>query len=378
MTHSCCAAGSRTPSQTGPALRAELSWALAARAPWSAVHVLDPLVYQRLRERRGGGGARISLMPDPVPAPPAIAREERSGASEYPRTAGISPARGCSTNARVLTCWSAPLRHPACPTMTVCFSWAGLVLGCPLFASVNAAPDRAGRIIAPDGYMSDEDFSLTMFAADLICTPYPRHIGSASIVIRGRGGEAGTWIRLRVDRLCGSPLWSRKNLQRHGSRGLRCSPSRLPCRRSPVSPDRIGTTLCRVHSPDNYRATWTLRLRGNGASQSQRTNGIGSGSWRGRRPRPRVSREHLWPGQSSTERAFTMPTHILNRLLPMSLRLNSPGRAIHHSQHPHLDIPARSAICSASVFGPRQSWVFGARPGQVGPPGVRNLARCDD
>ena len=91
-------------------LRAELSWALAAPAPWSAVHVLDPLVYQRLRERRGGGAGRFSLMPDPVPAPAAIARNEARGALEYPKTAGISPAGVARRTQR---------HRPPCPRLFV-------------------------------------------------------------------------------------------------------------------------------------------------------------------------------------------------------------------------------------------------------------------
>lgn len=41
-----------------------------------------------------------------------------------------------------------------------------------------------GRLILIDGYVSHELFCLALNAADVICTPYPRHIGSSGIVVR--------------------------------------------------------------------------------------------------------------------------------------------------------------------------------------------------
>ena len=134
--------------------------------------------------------------------------------------------------------------------------------GCPLFASGIRALLRSGRIIAPDGYMSDEDFSLTMFAADLICTPYPRHIGSASIVIRAAAAERPVlgsdfgWIgyvvpRFGLGRICNvtDPAVF--------AAALRDSLADAHLFRLTES----GRRFVAFHSPDNYRATWTLRLR---------------------------------------------------------------------------------------------------------------------
>ena len=41
-----------------------------------------------------------------------------------------------------------------------------------------------GRLIVIDQYVSHEQFCLGLNAADVICTPYPRHIGSSGIVVR--------------------------------------------------------------------------------------------------------------------------------------------------------------------------------------------------
>jgi len=43
---------------------------------------------------------------------------------------------------------------------------------------------RDERLILIDDYVSDETFNFGMCAADVICTPYPRHIGSSGIVVR--------------------------------------------------------------------------------------------------------------------------------------------------------------------------------------------------
>jgi len=40
------------------------------------------------------------------------------------------------------------------------------------------------RLVLMDRYLTDDELCASVTAMDLICTPYPRHVGSASIVIR--------------------------------------------------------------------------------------------------------------------------------------------------------------------------------------------------
>jgi hypothetical protein len=43
---------------------------------------------------------------------------------------------------------------------------------------------RDNRLILFDRYVSDEMLGLGMNAVDVVCTPYPKHIGSSGIVVR--------------------------------------------------------------------------------------------------------------------------------------------------------------------------------------------------
>ena len=49
---------------------------------------------------------------------------------------------------------------------------------------------RDGRIVAIDRYVDNEEFSAAISALDVVCTPYPQHIGSASVVIRAAAAGA--------------------------------------------------------------------------------------------------------------------------------------------------------------------------------------------
>jgi glycosyltransferase involved in cell wall biosynthesis len=65
---------------------------------------------------------------------------------------------------------------------------------------------KRDRIVVIDRYVSDEELSLAVDAMDVVCTPYPNHIGSASIVIRGAAAhrpvlaQAFGWMGMVVPR----------------------------------------------------------------------------------------------------------------------------------------------------------------------------------
>src|SRR5439155_26474622 len=54
----------------------------------------------------------------------------------------------------------------------------------PLVAGQFATLQQRERLIILDRYVSDEELLAGVSAADVVCTPYPHHIGSASFVIR--------------------------------------------------------------------------------------------------------------------------------------------------------------------------------------------------
>jgi glycosyltransferase involved in cell wall biosynthesis len=168
------------------ALQTRISFDLLRRAPWDIIHHLDPLPYQILMQAGGRMARRSRLMPEPVDPMPkmdqATARrmlrlptegrflgllgymDERKGADRLIR--GFAAAK-LRPDDRLL------LAGKLSPTIA------------RLLQTEFAELVRSGRIWAPDQYLSNEELDASAIAMDLMCTLYPRHIGSVSMVIRG-------------------------------------------------------------------------------------------------------------------------------------------------------------------------------------------------
>lgn len=165
-------------------VRAELSWRLAAAYPWHRLHQLDPLVHENLLIRRPSLAENIDVMPDPIPTPPKIDREAARRELEL------------GTGGRWCGCVGGLDVRKGIDRLIKAFADADLDGGRLLLAGRTDATVRAQlkgpyatlvkrqQIVVLDRYISDHELDLAIAAMDLVCTPYPRHIGSASIVIR--------------------------------------------------------------------------------------------------------------------------------------------------------------------------------------------------
>ena len=167
-------------------LKSRVSLAAAARPPWSSLFHLDPLVYAWAQERGGALAERLRLMAEVVEPPSTSGRATiLPRGSGCPRVAAISARRVCLT------------RHKGIELFLRAFAAASLPQSDRLLLAGLQGPEirallagefaplvRTGRVVSLDRILSVEDFADAIAAMDVVCVPYPRHIGSASIVIR--------------------------------------------------------------------------------------------------------------------------------------------------------------------------------------------------
>lgn len=160
---------------------------------WSVVHYLDPIPFEYVQRRGGDLARRGRLMPDPVEPAPRVS------------TAQARAALGIPTDGRYIGCVGLIDGRKGADTLIKAFAEADLapndrLLLCgkhsdPVREMLSGAykPLRdAGRVISFDQYVSQEQLLNAVSALDIMCTPYPRHIGSASIL--NRAAAAGKFV----------------------------------------------------------------------------------------------------------------------------------------------------------------------------------------
>jgi glycosyltransferase involved in cell wall biosynthesis len=236
---------------------------LASRAAWTRIHHLDPLVLTEIQRRGGGFAARCDLMPDPVdrmtPTDLATARR-RLGIPEDGRYVGCVGAldrrKGVDllirafANARVAPNDRLLLVGPHEPHVA------------DMLRGEHSSLVRAERIVSIDRFVSQSDFETAVQAADLICTPYPDHVGSASIVIRGAaagklvlGSDYG-WIGATIKQF-GLGRTCRVTDGSEFTRAIENAIERAPN----FSSGEAGRRFVTFHSPENFVACWTSYIR---------------------------------------------------------------------------------------------------------------------
>jgi glycosyltransferase involved in cell wall biosynthesis len=240
-----------------------LSLAAVERAPWTILHYVDPIPYEMLRRRGGSIAGRLRLMPDPVDLPPPVdptAARRRLGVPEYGRYVGsvgiMDRRKGIDLLIRAFA--DAQLERDDRLLLVGQSSAEVRELLCEQMAELV----RQNRIISIDRHVHDDALQDAVAAMDVVCTPYPRHIGSASIVIRAAAAErpilASTfgWMGMVVP---------------HFSLGYTCNV--LDTREfafairaalegsSEFRPSEAAPRFVAYHSVENFQAKWTARLR---------------------------------------------------------------------------------------------------------------------
>lgn len=166
-------------------IRAWISLAATKMLPFEVLHQLDPIPFSALKKMQGQFNAHCRIIPEPVEAIEPIDRAEAR------RKIGI-PVHG-----RYLVNLGSGDTRKGTDLLLRAFARAKVKSDDRLLLVGKLAPAirrlieadmktwvQDGRIILMDEYVSHEQFCLGLNAADVICTPYPRHIGSSGIVVR--------------------------------------------------------------------------------------------------------------------------------------------------------------------------------------------------
>lgn len=159
-------------------------------SPITILHHLDPIPYAALRKRGGTLGQRSQLIPEPVEA---IQRFEKV---EARRKLGL-PLEG-----RYIASMGSQNTRKGTHLLLQAFAQAKLSANDRLLLMGKLDPAirtltseqmgaliRSERLILMDQYVSDEVLGLGLNAVDVVCTPYPRHVGSSGIVVRAAAVE---------------------------------------------------------------------------------------------------------------------------------------------------------------------------------------------
>lgn len=160
------------------------------RSPFTRIHHMDPIVYRAVKKRMPDLGPKFVQIPDPVdPIEPELSTTEARRKLQLPE------------GGRMLGCVGALDGRKGVPILIQAFATAvaagrlreddRLLLVGEQDPEVVDALERmgselikSGRIISIARFVSDVDMSNAISAMNLVVTPYPLHIGSASIVIR--------------------------------------------------------------------------------------------------------------------------------------------------------------------------------------------------
>jgi glycosyltransferase involved in cell wall biosynthesis len=243
-------------------LQHAVSRSLLSFSPWTVLHFLDPLPFEHVRhdERLS---ARARLMPDPVEPAPRVSRAE------------ARRALGLEEDGRYVVLAGGIDRRKGADLLLDAFRAANLAATDRLLLAGPLAPDvrallvgdlkpliAAKRIVLLDRYLPNEELLLAIVAADLVCVPYPRHIGSASILIRAAAAERPV--------LSSSFGWVAHMTARFGL-GWSCDVRQRDALARALGPalDRAaswqrgeaGARFAAYHSVGNFRAHWSAALR---------------------------------------------------------------------------------------------------------------------
>jgi glycosyltransferase involved in cell wall biosynthesis len=239
------------------------SWELAARSRWTRMHHLDPLVVAAIRRRGGSFASRCDLMPDPVER--MTPRDEAAARRHL----------GIPEDGRYIGCIGALDRRKGADLLIRAFASARLA---PSDRLLLVGPHEpyvaemlrgeylpmvgAGRIVVIDRFVSQPDFEAAVQAADVICTPYPEHVGSASIVIRGAAagkivlGSTYGWIGTTIQQFGLGRVCHVRNLEEFAG-AIAASLALAP----EFSLGEAGRRFVEFHSPENFVGCWTAYLR---------------------------------------------------------------------------------------------------------------------
>jgi glycosyltransferase involved in cell wall biosynthesis len=167
--------------------REKLALSILERGPWSRIHHIVPHAVRTIRNFSSHLNRIASLLPDPVESPPAMTKEQ------------ARKLLGIPLSGRIISLAGLLERRKGVAELLAAFETAmpKLRANDRLLLAGKATPeireliatrysDRIAdqRIFLLDRHLSNNELWGACIAADLVCTPYPHQLFSASIVIR--------------------------------------------------------------------------------------------------------------------------------------------------------------------------------------------------
>jgi glycosyltransferase involved in cell wall biosynthesis len=246
------------------AWKARMSWAVARRAPWDVLHLLDPLAYEPIL-RRGGALARwCRPMPDPVEIPDSF--DKRAARTRL----------GIPTDGRYVGCFGMIHRGKGADLLIRAFADADLptqdrlLLAGPqeryirelLASDEYCALVHSGRIISIDRGLRVEELMNALTATDLAATLYQGHTGSVSIAIRAAAARrpvlahAAGWLANVVPRFALG--WTCDATDPQALKSAIAASLDTAAEWQPAEPVE---RFVQFHRAENFRASWTWLLR---------------------------------------------------------------------------------------------------------------------
>lgn len=234
-----------------------LFWLTTAGAsPFDRVHYLDEGLAPSV-----AANPKFALMPDPVRAlvMERCAAREKLGIETSGRIAGCVGGIDLRKGGDVLVRAFAAARRGGMLRPD-----DRLLLAGPMWPEVRAVVDEVGRdgMVVMDRYVSDEELDAAVSAMDLVCTLYPKHRGSASIVIRAAG--AGRMV------MGSDTAWIGRTVREHGlGRTTPLGDVSVVARTlaecldeaETFTPGAKARAWVERHTPEHFAACWTAMLR---------------------------------------------------------------------------------------------------------------------
>ena len=235
----------------------QISRLLAVRGNWTRLHQLDPLVFEYLQ--RSGFKRHInSLIPEIIQIPThtdtAVARKNLNLDPHKHVIACPGGVNGSKGSGKLIDA-----------VISINDSNIQLVLIGKHSTDIKTKLKVIGQhpsIISQDRFASETEFTDLFAAADTIAVCYPRHVGSASILLRaaaaGKNIIASDW---------GWIGWTTKKFKL----GNTCDATSVESIRKAIlqqketafdtEPSGHGSSLLSFHTPENHLAHWTSFLR---------------------------------------------------------------------------------------------------------------------
>jgi len=197
-------------------IKERLALAILARGPWTRIHHIVPHAVEVMMQYGKRLSRIVSLLPDPVEPAPRMDRPQARKVLKLPEEGRIASLVGLIERRKgvreLLEAFQSALPRLQSNDRLLLAGKATEEVR-HLLSGKYAGLCESGRVVSIDRHLSDEELWAACLASNVICTPYPNHLYSASIVIRA--------AKIGIPVLANAIGWMEQTIQRF-SLGATC------------------------------------------------------------------------------------------------------------------------------------------------------------